>query len=343
MVTIMESSHGSCALFALLLADAIFSQAQTCDYSSDTTSCNYVADAVCDAGTDFCPQNTDCFDCDACQQFNGDCGLCTQNACYFCPSDARCLSRPLSESIWAPVRDVPRSRLPGCLVETDWMRTCEIPADLPYSDPLYSAQEWVFDVMNVQPVWEQGFTGKGVVIRVNDPEGVDATHPELAKNFNEAASCDNYLPPDPAINHHGTAVASVAVGGGNNGQCSVGVAPDATLTACLGPTELTDENAAAFFLDGLPTTHISINSWNFDSCAKKLREGGRFLQDSCPFTDPTEINPCRRCPDLSNPECEDYLVSYCESRYEDDYAGWWVLCHLLQIRYTRLSLAQRLC
>lgn len=202
------------------------------------------------------------------------------------------------------------------------MGTCESVEDAPYSDPLYKAQQWVFDSMKVQAVWEQGFTGRGVTIRVNDPEGVDATHPELAQNFNKEASCDNYLPPDPSVNLHGTAVASVAVGGGSNGECSVGVAPDATLTACLGPTSFTDESAVASFLNGLSTTHISINSWNFDACSKRMRDD-RFLQDDglCPFSNPTEINPCRECPDFSDPDCEDYIVTFCSQKYEEEYSG----------------------
>lgn len=320
---------GLCYAVIILFAAAVnFSQAQAqsvaCDFS-DTFGCVYIADGVCDniGSSSVCLTGTDCYDCDDCQIYNGECGLCTQNNCYYCPSDARCLSQPITEAIWAPVRDVAGSRLPGCLVESEWQTTCEIPVSNPFLDPLYSAQEWVFDIMNVQPVWEQGITGKGVVVRVNDPEGVDATHRELAANFDVAGSCDQYLPPDPSVHRHGTSVASIAVGGGSNGQCAVGVAPDATLTACLGPTALTDENAAAFFLDGLATTHISVNSWNFDSCSPKFTGGSsrRFLQETCPFFDATENNPCTRCPDFFDPSCEDYLVTYCKAKYEEEYSG----------------------
>ena len=58
----------------------------------------------------------------------------------------------------------------------------------------------------------------------------DVSHPELLANFDLEASCETYLPeeltPDQEPTNHGTAVASLAVGGGNNGQCAVGVSAE---------------------------------------------------------------------------------------------------------------------
>jgi len=299
-------------------------RSQNCNDIADTTNCPYIADGTCDAGN-FCPSNSDCFDCDTCQQMNGNCEMCAQSGCVYCPSDGLCLTQPINEQVWKSVilQNPATSRLPACLSESDWTTSCTVPPDSPYSDPLYSSQEWVFDMMNVQSVWEQGITGKGVVVRINDPEGIDINHPDLAANFNLEMSCDDHLPPNISSNVHGTAVAAIAVASGNNGVCSVGVAPDATLSACRGPTALTDENVAAFLDQELPTTHISVNSWNFDSCAKKLvHDRRRFLQQlTCPFVEPTNLNPCRECVYLSDAECEEYIVQYCTTRYEKEYPG----------------------
>jgi hypothetical protein len=56
-------------------------------------------------------------------------------------------------------------------------------------------------------VWHEGLTGKGFVIRVNDPDGVDVKHPKLAASFNKNASCTTCLPRDKNASH-GTAVES---------------------------------------------------------------------------------------------------------------------------------------
>jgi subtilisin family serine protease len=190
--------------------------------------------------------------------------------------------------------DIERTKKSSCSVFDDWAKTCETNPDHVFSDPLYGAQKWAYDLLNVEPVWRAGITGKGVVIRVNDPDGtypiqtflhgekvriwlandssilllfsgVDVDHPEFADRFSAEASCDVYLPQDYEKFTHGTAVASLALAGHNNGLCAVGIAPEATLSACLGPTELTDANAAKFFNIGIDKTHISVNAWGFDA------------------------------------------------------------------------------
>ena len=132
----------------------------------------------------------------------------------------------------------------------------------PYNDPLYSAQEWVLDSLRVKPVWDQNLMGDGITVRVNDPTGVDVTHPELASKFVNEASCDEYLPPskqsNPGKEHDkGTQVASVAVGSVDNGKCSFGVAPMAVLSACSKPVN--NNNAEGLFDNA---TDVSIHSWS---------------------------------------------------------------------------------
>ena len=36
--------------------------------------------------------------------------------------------------------------------------------------------------MNVQPAWDRGFTGKGVVVTILD-DGIQTNHPELRDNY----------------------------------------------------------------------------------------------------------------------------------------------------------------
>lgn len=303
----MRAAHHSLVWIVVLLLDAVKAQQRTCDFNED--ACPYPVEGICDAFDGGpCPSGSDCFDCDPCQAHNLDCQACVSNACYWCPSDAICISRPLGESFWSAAALIEGTQTSTCTAEADWVTHCDGEDINVFTDPLYSAQKWAYDLLNVEPVWKEGITGKGVVIRVNDPDGVAVEHLELADRFLVEASCNVYLPKDDVTNFHGTAVASLAVGGSNNGHCAVGIAPEASLSACLGPTDLTDENAAAFFLNGLETTHVSVNAWGFDACRPTAPNDNfnnrRFLQQSCPFvSQDADLNPCTVCdPILSEPE-----------------------------------------
>ena len=64
---------------------------------------------------------------------------------------------------------------------------------VPPQDPLF-AQQWYlqnssYDTINQFPVWEQGVTGRNVVITAVD-DGIEYTHPDLAPNYRPAASYD---------------------------------------------------------------------------------------------------------------------------------------------------------
>ena len=43
--------------------------------------------------------------------------------------------------------------------------------------------------MNVQPAWNRGYSGKGVVVTILD-DGVQRNHPELNRNYDPLASTD---------------------------------------------------------------------------------------------------------------------------------------------------------
>jgi subtilisin family serine protease len=190
-----------------------------------------------------------------------------------------------------------------------------------YSDPLYQANAWIWDMIDVLPVWQQGIRGKGIRVRIND-DGVDITHPEFQGRYDAAASCDNILPTDSA---HGTAVASIVLAGNNNNECSVGVAPEATLNVC----NVFDGRSEAFLADKIDMYDISQNSFGVPACGERrdLEEGQRELQ-TCPFAynDPNDGWPCEgngcdfgsSTPSL---QCEQAIVFHCQTYYEKDVAA----------------------
>lgn len=89
--------------------------------------------------------------------------------------------------------------------------------------------------LNVEPAWEMGYTGKGVVVTILD-DGIDHGHPDLKRNYEPKASADlndeldvnNDPLPDKSnrANSHGTRCAGEIAGEANNGVCGVGVAYD---------------------------------------------------------------------------------------------------------------------
>ncbi|XP_025077514.1 furin-like protease kpc-1 isoform X10 [Pomacea canaliculata] len=88
--------------------------------------------------------------------------------------------------------------------------------------------------MNVKQAWQQGYTGKGVVVTILD-DGIEKDHPDLKKNYDEQASYDvNGHDPDPQPrydysneNRHGTRCAGEVAAQADNHICSVGVAYNA--------------------------------------------------------------------------------------------------------------------
>ncbi|VDL59765.1 unnamed protein product [Hymenolepis diminuta] len=111
--------------------------------------------------------------------------------------------------------------------------------------------------LNVQEAWQLGYSGKGVVVTIMD-DGLDHTHPDLAANYAEEASCDvnngdrdpmpNTTNPD---NKHGTRCAGQVAAIGNNSNCIVGVA----FNAKIGGIRM---------LDGTITDRVEAESLNFN-------------------------------------------------------------------------------
>ncbi|XP_011405480.2 PREDICTED: furin-1-like [Amphimedon queenslandica] len=107
-------------------------------------------------------------------------------------------------------------------------RSIVVPHDTMWSRQWYLNRE--SKNMNVMPVWDQGITGKGVVVTILD-DGLEHTHPDLKANYDAEASYDfnaNDHDPFPRYdvtneNRHGTRCAGEVAASLNN-VCSVGVA-----------------------------------------------------------------------------------------------------------------------
>lgn len=114
--------------------------------------------------------------------------------------------------------------------DATWMRMMAAP-----TDTLLSSQ-WAVNTsagpnsINVQSVWTE-YRGAGIKVAVVD-DGFDYNHFDLRTNYDRNADQDLIMWDGDAINqsgnNHGTAVMGV-IGADNNGQGTVGIAPDATL------------------------------------------------------------------------------------------------------------------
>ncbi|VDI00354.1 furin, partial [Mytilus galloprovincialis] len=112
--------------------------------------------------------------------------------------------------------------------------------------------------MNVKSAWEQGLTGKGVIVTILD-DGIEKDHPDLMKNYDSQASYDvNNHDPDPQPrydytneNRHGTRCAGEVAAQADNHMCSVGVAYNAK----IGGVRMLDGDVT----DSVEATSLSLN------------------------------------------------------------------------------------
>ena len=89
--------------------------------------------------------------------------------------------------------------------------------------------EWNIQAINANALWDQGFTGQGIVVASMDT-GVDNLHPDLATKWRGGGNSwfdphGVYTAPHDS-NGHGTQTTGLIVGGDTSGS-TIGVAPDA--------------------------------------------------------------------------------------------------------------------
>lgn len=109
-----------------------------------------------------------------------------------------------------------------------------------FNDPGWREQRWYLNSpdgkgMNIDKVWQQGVTGKGIVVAVVD-DGLQQFHPDLKDNYDPTASLDlvdldDTPAPDPVgtFAGHGNRCGGVIAASANNSQCGIGVAFNAKL------------------------------------------------------------------------------------------------------------------
>lgn len=140
-----------------------------------------------------------------------------------------------------------------------------------FDDPDYNKQWYLHNTNevfkgydhNVLPVWEQGVTGKGVVVSILD-DGIEYRHTDLAANYDPDASYDfnsNDADPEPRPtwndeNRHGTRCAGEVAAVSNNSVCGVGVAPGAR----VGGVRMLDGDVT----DAVEGSSLSLNPQKID-------------------------------------------------------------------------------
>ncbi|EAU87978.1 kex protein [Coprinopsis cinerea okayama7 len=120
-------------------------------------------------------------------------------------------------------------------------------------------------MMNVTPVWDMGYTGKGVITSILD-DGLDYTSEDLKDNFDPDNSYDfndhEALPyPKRVRDHHGTRCAG-QIAAGKNKACGVGIAYESKVAGVRilsGRITTVDEAAAINY--GFQNVSIYSCSW----------------------------------------------------------------------------------
>jgi len=117
---------------------------------------------------------------------------------------------------------------------------------------LKNDQDPLFDA-NLEPAWNAGYTGAGVVIGIVEGRW-QHDHPDLAANFNAAASQSTTM----SVSSHATSVAGVAAAVADNGTMGAGAAFGAQISNQFIGSDAENASALAFEYD---LNDIKSNSW----------------------------------------------------------------------------------
>jgi furin len=142
--------------------------------------------------------------------------------------------------------------------------------------------------MNVQGAWQQGITGKGIVVTILD-DGVERTNPDLVENYDPMASYDvndNDGDPSPRYdltdsNRHGTRCAGEVSASANNSMCAVGVAYNSRIGGVrMLDGDVTDAVEARSISLNNQHIHIYSASWGPDDDGKTVDGPGRLAKQA---------------------------------------------------------------
>lgn len=123
-----------------------FDSRYRCYAENADSDCNYRFNNICDVERETC--EADCFDCDPCQEHRFDgCEACVAAECVWCGADALCVSADALTTLGDAGGKLTCS-------SRDFVSTC--PSDTGM-DPIEEAMGWVFDAVNVRPVWANGY------------------------------------------------------------------------------------------------------------------------------------------------------------------------------------------
>nr|XP_023670000.1 furin-1-like isoform X1 [Paramormyrops kingsleyae]XP_023670001.1 furin-1-like isoform X1 [Paramormyrops kingsleyae]XP_023670002.1 furin-1-like isoform X1 [Paramormyrops kingsleyae]XP_023670003.1 furin-1-like isoform X1 [Paramormyrops kingsleyae]XP_023670004.1 furin-1-like isoform X1 [Paramormyrops kingsleyae]XP_023670005.1 furin-1-like isoform X1 [Paramormyrops kingsleyae]XP_023670007.1 furin-1-like isoform X1 [Paramormyrops kingsleyae]XP_023670008.1 furin-1-like isoform X1 [Paramormyrops len=160
------------------------------------------------------------------------------------------------------------------------------------SDPKFSQQWYLYNAdhqdLNARGAWEQGYTGKGVVVSILD-DGIEKNHPDLVDNYDPEASYDvNDGDPDPQPrytqlndNRHGTRCAGEVAAVANNGICGVGVAYDAKIGGVrMLDGEVTDVVEAQSLSLNPQHIHIYSASWGPEDDGKTVDGPAKLAKEA---------------------------------------------------------------
>ncbi|XP_071952066.1 proprotein convertase subtilisin/kexin type 4-like [Antedon mediterranea] len=142
--------------------------------------------------------------------------------------------------------------------------------------------------MNVIPAWEQGYTGRGVVVSILD-DGLEKNHPDLETNYDSKASYDvndHDNDPQPRYdirneNRHGTRCAGEVAAEANNNVCSVGVAYNANIGGVrMLDGDVTDAVEARSLAHQPQHVDIYSASWGPDDDGKTVDGPGKLARQA---------------------------------------------------------------
>ncbi|XP_046655685.1 neuroendocrine convertase 1-like [Daphnia pulicaria] len=167
-----------------------------------------------------------------------------------------------------------------------------------FNDELWDHQWYMHDTrtnaalprldLNILPVYDMGYTGRGVTVVVLD-DGLEGTHTDIRNNYNSKVSFDmNDDDPDPSprygrgyFNSHGTRCAGEIAMEANNAKCGVGVAFNVSIGGVRmldGP--VSDRVEASSLIYALEMVDIYSASWGPSDDGKTVEGPGKLVRQA---------------------------------------------------------------